>query len=239
MRKLVLALLLIFTTSGVATAGDYDFNFSAIANDTFKTVVREAGLLSAYRGVAPAEPQGLTGFDVGVELSLVELDSKWDQVFLGGDTPGYLPVPRVHVRKGLPFGLDVGVSLTQIPESDMQVIGGELQYAILEGTTATPALSIRGSYSTVNGIDDLDLETYAADAVISKGILMFTPYAGVGIVQIDGEYTGGTNAAIGSEDFTETRVFAGVQMAIALLRLTVDAEFSQTPIYTAKLSLGW
>jgi hypothetical protein len=245
MKRIVLTLLVTLLATGTAFAAKYDLNFAAgFANDQFKSFAREAGAMAAYRGVAPAEPQGLTGFDIGVEASFVDIDSSvWNEVLTETtDPPTYLVVPRLHVRKGLPFNIDVGAMYAQVPDSNITLWGGELQVALLEGTTATPALALRGSYSSLEGVDDLDLQTYAADAVLSKGFLMFTPYIGAGVVQIEAEYTGNNStlqANLQDQSLTEARYFAGVQASMALLRLTGEIEYLERPIYTVKLSLGW
>lgn len=243
MKRILTALLLVSLCTAPAFAAKYDISLlQNMPNSTFNEVVKEAGTVIAYRGIAPAEPQGLTGFDIGVESSFINIDSDlWDQVVDSENAPGYLPVPKVHVRKGLPFGLDLGASYAAVPASDIKVIGGEIQYAILDGSVALPALALRGHYSTLLGVDELDLETYGADAVVSKGFLMFTPYAGVGVLRTKGKYTGDPALQLYLKDqsVTSERVFGGVQIAIALLRLTLDVEYSELPVYTAKVSLGW
>jgi opacity protein-like surface antigen len=243
MKRLLLAVLMVGLLAGNALAAKYDLQIlTDIGNDTFRTIVREAGMLTAYRGVAPGEPQGITGFDIGVEASFIEIDTaNWSEV-LGGETTDFLAIPRLHVRKGLPFGLDIGLSYAKVVDSNIELLGGEIQWALLDGTLATPALALRGSYSTLLGVDDLDLKTMAADAILSKGFLMFTPYVGAGMVRIDGKYDGANTtlqSALADQKMTETRFFGGVQVALALLRLTAEAEFSEVPVYTAKLSLGW
>lgn len=244
MKRILTALLFVALFAAPSFAAKYDFTIPAtLANDTFKDLVKEAGAVVAYRGVAPAEPQGLTGFDIGVEASFFKVDNGlWDQVIDSGDTPSYLGVPRVHVRKGLPFGIDLGASYAMVPDSNIKVLGGELQYAIMDGSTALPALAVRGHYSTLLGVDDVDLKTYGADAVVSKGFLMFTPYVGAGMLRTKGEYAGNNGilqANLQDQSDTSTRVFGGVQVAMALLRITLDAEYAEIPVYTAKISLGW
>ncbi len=238
--KILMSLLLLLPTT--AFAGGADINFAAsLTNNAFKDVVRQIGMASAYRGVAPAEPQGITGFDIGAEVSFVDLDTDVFE-FVMEDAPSYLAVPKLHLRKGLPFGIDLGLSYSQIPDSNIKLIGGEIQYAILDGSMATPALALRGSYSTLQGVDDLNLSTMAADVVVSKGVLMFTPYAGAGLVRINGDYTGDNTilkSTLTDQDMTETRVFAGVQFSVLLLRVTLDAELGDNNIYTAKVSLGF
>ena len=82
---------------------------------------------------------------------------------------------------------------TYVDDTDIQVYGAEISKAILEGSVATPALGVRATYSRLNGIDDFELQTAGIDASISKGFLFLTPYAGGGMLWIDGKYDG--NAA--------------------------------------------
>ena len=244
MKRILTTLLLLSLCAAPAFAAKFDFAIPTnFANSDLNDMVKEAGTMIAYRGIAPAEPQGLTGFDIGVEASFFKVDTAlWDQVLNSNDTPGYLPVPKLHVRKGLPFGIDLGASYAMVPASNIKVIAGEIQYAILDGGMALPALAVRGHYSTLLGVDDLDLRTFGADAVVSKGFLMFTPYVGAGVMRSDGKYTGNDpilKPFLEDQSATTPRVFGGVQVAIALLRVTLDAEFSDVPVYTAKVSLGW
>ena len=241
MKRIFSVLLLVSLLTAPAFAGKYDVDLTNLTPSNFNDLVKEAGTVIAYRGIAPAEPGGLTGFDIGIEASFVKIDNDlWDEVLDSNDVPSYLPVPRVHVRKGLPFGIDLGVSYAMVPESNIEVIGGEIQYAMMDGSAALPALAVRGHYSTLRGVDDLDLETYGADAVLSKGFLFLTPYLGAGVLRTDGKYTGNVVALQNlDESVTTPRVFGGVQIAMALLRITLDAEYAEVPVYSAKVSLGW
>jgi len=242
-RHLLLALLLTLMFVPAAWSANYDLSLvSNLGQSEFNTLVEELGSATAYRALAPAEPQGLTGFDVGASVSAVHIDSRlWDLVTTTSDFNEYLPIPTLRARKGLPLGLDVGVSYAQIPQSDIKIIGGEVQYALLEGGVATPALAVRVSGSTLLGVDDLDLTTYGGDVVVSKGILFLTPYAGMGTVYMRGDYSGkdATNFGLAAHSTTEPRLFAGVQMSLALLRLTVDYEYLKQSVYSAKLSIGF
>lgn len=247
MRRLFLTILMLTVFAGTAVA-DNDIDFgdeTELINQNFGDIVREAGIITAYRGIAPAEPLGILGFDIGVEASFVDIESStWEPVIDAGnsDPPSVMPVPRIHVRKGLPFNVDVGASYSSVPDSNIEVLGAEVQWALLEGTVATPALSMRGHYSTLEGVDDLDVETYGVDALVSKGFTMLTPYAGVGILEIDGKYTGDDailQTTLEDQSKTETRYFGGMQISLAMLALTVEAEYSDIPVYSAKLSLNW
>jgi len=248
MKKHLLLSLAILLLAVPAWSGDYDLDLDLnIAQDTFNSLVKEVGTMTAYRALAPAEPQGVTGFDVGVAASLVEIDSDLWALAMDASTTDfegqdYLAVPTLRVRKGLPFGIDVGASYAQVPDSDVEIIGAELQWALLEGSVATPAFALRGSWSSLEGVDDLSISTYAADAVLSKGFAMLTPYVGIGVVAVDGKIENNIISAtnlIEDYDTTMTRYFGGVQMAMAIVRLTADIEYLEQPVYSLKVSVGW
>jgi hypothetical protein len=63
----------------------------------------------------------------------------------GGDAPRTLAVPKLHVHKGLPFGIDVGAMYSAVPNTNIKLMGAEVRYALVEGGIATPAVGLRAS----------------------------------------------------------------------------------------------
>src|SRR4029078_12447026 len=120
----------------------------------------------SYMPLAPAAPLGLLGFDAGVELSAVNLDQSkpvWAKVISDGDIPDYVLFPKLHAQVGLPLNLDVGLVYSKVPNSNVSMIGGELKWAFIGGGAAMPALALRGSYTKLLGVSDMDLNTYGLD----------------------------------------------------------------------------
>ncbi len=222
-------------------AAKYDITIpTTYLQSQFHDVSEQLGLAIAYLPLAPAEPLGLLGFDLGVEITASKIDrneSFWKEVMPSTSTPpGYLPFPKLHVQKGLPFGLDVGLVYTKLPSSNIGMVGGELKWAILKGTLATPALAIRGSYTTLTGVDTLDLSTYGADVSVSKGIAFITPYLGVGEVWIKSS----TDAVpLQDESISAMRTFVGVKLSLLVLSFAAEADFSKVPSYTFRASLSF
>ena len=237
-RKLVLSLLLVVLCSGSVWAVDFTID-NTILQTEFNGIVTEAGRLTAYRSMSSAEPGGLTGFDIGVAITGVEVDSALWSRFIP-DNEDAIAVPRLMVRKGLPLNIDIGAFYADVSDYDITMQGAEIQWAILEGTAATPALALRGSYTELDAAGEMEVKTTAADLVVSKGFAMLTPYAGIGTVGYEGKYTGG-NPLVTLADFddSDTRIFAGLQFAIALLNITAEYEQMEEPVYSLKLSLGW
>ena len=161
-----------------AVAADINFsNVTVFSQDEFNSLSKQAGAALAYRNMAPAAPLGITGFDIGVEASAISIDknsSYWSKAF-NSDAPSYLIIPKIRARKGLPFGIDVGAMYSYVPDSNIKLYGAELSKSILDGTMATPAVGIRGTYTKLAGVNDLSLQTYGVDASVSKGFLFLTP----------------------------------------------------------------
>lgn len=244
-RPLIPALFALLLASALgaapARAAGNDIVLPAgLGQGTFDTFVKELGVALAYNPVAPAEPRGITGVDVGVSVTMVKIDDAvWNQVVTDADAPTRLPVGRLHAQKGLPFGLDVGLSYITVPGSNASVIGGEVRKAILEGSTVTPAVSVGAHYSRLNGVGDLDLYTWGVGVGISKGFLIFTPYAAVDEVW----YKGSENSplvTLSDASGSATRAQVGLKVALLpVMNVVGQADFGPVNSYTLRLNVGF
>ena len=170
-----------------------------------------------YNGVSPPEYLGLLGFDVGLEVSSTEVNSELFDFASDGDFDGSeLIIAKAHIQKGFAFGLDLGASYGLIPGTDASVTGGEIRYAISRGGIATPAVGIRATYSTVLGVDDYNLQSGGLELGISKGFLMVTPYAGIGVVRSRADAS--DLDGLSSESYTQNKFVIGatINLGIAL-----------------------
>jgi len=231
-------------TVSSALAADISFS-SGLSQGEFKDLSKEAGTALGYRNMAPAAPLGLTGFDIGGEFSAISINknsSYWKAAF-NDDAPSYLVVPKIRARKGLPFGIDVGAMYSYVPDSNIKLYGAELSKAILEGSTATPAVGVRATYTKLTGVDDLALQTYGIDASVSKGFVFITPYAGAGMMWINSEAKGqlkSLSTTLTSETISVPRVFGGLKLSpIPLFAITAEAEYAVRPIYSLKAAISF
>lgn len=175
-----------------------------------------------YKGVGPAEPLGLIGFDLGVELSSTEIDEAlFDEASSGDFELSEMLIPRIHANKGLPFGLDVGAAFSAIPGTDIKVLSGELRYALVSGGTLTPSVGIRASHAILQGLSEIDMTSSALEITASKGFVMFTPYIGTGIVK--STVTPNDLGELTEESFDQKKMFAGVTINFGVA-LTLEAD---------------
>jgi len=128
----------------------------------------------------PTEPLGVTGFDVGVSLTMSKVANKDSLSRATSDSvPSYIPVPTLRANKGC-ARLRRGLMYSKIPGSNISLWGGEARWAFLKGGVAEPAAGIRATYTKLTGVDQLDMSTKGLDISASKGFAMLTPYIGVG-----------------------------------------------------------
>jgi hypothetical protein len=212
-----------------------------LAQDQFRLLSEDLGSVLSYRGQTPTTPLGITGFDIGVaatasKIKNVEvLDTATGE---SNDSTVYIPTLRAH--KGLPFGIDVGVLYAKVPSSNIKYVGGEVRYAILEGTPVTPAVGIRGSITKLSGVDQLDFDTKGVDVSISKGFVGITPYAGFGRVWTTStpKGTAVSVAGLSEEKFSQTKAFVGVGFNFLLMNFNLEADKTgDVNSYSAKLGL--
>ena len=206
--------------STAAFAGDLD-RIGQLTQSEFRSLSEDLGAVAAYKEVAPAAPLGVTGFDVGLELTASKLQHKGVYELAGGSNASTVYLPKLRVQKGLPWGVDIGAFASKIGGSNISLIGLEARYALLDDTLAAPAIGLRVSGTRDMGAGKLDLSTVAFDVILSKKLTFVTPFAGVGTVKVSSKANVG---GLASESFNQSRVFAGVNVNIALINLAVEAE---------------
>ncbi|GAB4297448.1 MAG: hypothetical protein Fur0034_07500 [Desulfuromonadia bacterium] len=231
-------------TAGMVHARDLKFT-SPLTQSEFRDFSKEAGSALSYHNTAPSVTLGITGFEVAAQAVTVNVPQKasyWANAF-GTDAPDFLVIPSLRARKGLPFGIDVGALYSYIPDSNIKLYGVELSKAILNGGIITPTLGVRGSWSKLAGVDDLDLQTFAADVNLSKGFVIATPYIGAGVVRIESKPKGNLlslSPSLSDESITQSRYFGGVKLSILpLVSLTGEVEYAQRATYSLKASVGF
>lgn len=220
MNNKILGVLLLATTASVA-AKDVEITptcAGATCQEAFNSVAEDLVATIDYKAFGPAEATGITGIGVGIVGSYTPVDSEgaWQQV-TGEDFSG-LGLVGLQVNKGLPLDIDLGAFYTTVPGTNVDVYGAEVRYAFLAGSTTTPALTLRGSYVTVAGIDDFDLDSKGLELALSKGFGPITPYVGVGYVW--GEAEADPSTGLEKAKVEETKASIGVRLSLGLIEFT-------------------
>ncbi len=223
------------TSVSALAATDFK-NLKNLNQTEFNQLAKDFSAAGSYKAITPATPLGITGFDVGAEVSFTSLNNSTVWQKAGADI-STLPMPKLHITKGLPYNIDIGASMVAVPNSDIKLMGFEARYALLEGSAATPALGLRAAYSKLSGVDQLDFNSKSLELVVSKGFLMVTPYAGVGRVW------GTVTPRVGNlraQSPTASKVFAGVNANFGLFNVAGELDrIDSNQTVSVKLGFRW
>jgi hypothetical protein len=173
--------------------------FSATANSDFQAFSRAFAASLTSASLMPPESLGHAAFNVNAELSVISLPGDI-RIPMEGEQPGTVLVPSLHVRKGLPFSVELGGRVGWVERSRMVAATGEVKWAIHEGFTVvqgpeeksplekliqyTPNIGVRGHITRLMGVRDFNLTAAGIDLGVGKqfpvgGMVTFTPYGGL------------------------------------------------------------
>lgn len=220
------------------TMADEFGNLSSLTAEQYASFSDDLAVAMAFRGVQPAEPFGIVGFDAGVNVGSISVGSEGSWNAAGSDPGSSLLVSQLYVNKGLPFGFDIGASLTRFPGTELDAWGAQLRYAISEGGVVTPAIGLRFAMSRMEGSDQLEYSTRSVDLSISKGFGPLTPYAGYG--RVWGDATPAAASGLPSRESAMNKAFVGARFSLLLLEFAVEAErIGDADSYWAKIGFGF
>jgi hypothetical protein len=232
-RSLVVVSLLALSLPVVAA----DINqIQALTQDDFHKLSQDLGATLSYKPLTPTAPLGITGFDLGLAVTATSIKNSDVLQKAGAGDHSTLAVPSLRVNKGLPLGIDFGLMAGAVPGTNVRLYGGELRYALVPGGVAMPAIGIRGSYTKLTGVDQLDFNTKGVDLSISKGFAMLTPYAGVGKVWVASTPKDLPSPGPSKESLSLNKVFVGINMNFGLTNLAFEGDRTgEATSYGAKL----
>ncbi len=185
-----------------------------------------------------AKPLGLVGFEIYADASYSHEFGAFEGPLgaIGGRLPsGVLSVARVGVRKGLPLGIDLEATYGRALDSDLNLVSGTVQWAALDGSTVTPAVAFRLTGSQTTGVGYYRLRQLGAEAVVSKGFALLTPYVGAGLVRSESHFTFADGKDVAT---TDPIVFGGVTISLLVPKINVEVQKGRGFQATVKLGFG-
>lgn len=156
-------------------------------NASFELLAMELAGALAPTVRTGAATGGMRGFYIGLSSSASTIRSGqryWARGTRGEDATALqndsvdslLSFHRVEVRKGLPFGFEVGSSVGFGLHTSLWVMAAELKLALFEGFRtglgALPEVALRAVTQAVMGSPQLSLQTQAFDITLSKPLVV-------------------------------------------------------------------
>ncbi len=239
--KRILATIVLATSSITAMAANNLDSLQFLGQSDFRLLSEDLGSALSYKALAPAEPLGITGIDVGVEVTATSLQHSnlFDRACSGCGL-STMPLAKLHFDKGLPFNFDIGGFYSAVPNSNIKLMGAELRYALIAGGIAMPAVAIRGTYTKLGGVDQLDFSTRGLELTTSKGFAMFTPYAGIGRIWSTSNPNLPAPYTLSQESFSQNKVFIGGNLNLGLVNFALEGDKTgDATSYGLKMGFRW
>ncbi len=192
-----------------------------------------------------AQPLGITGFEIFGEIAADEdLKTQPYGMLVEGLPADLLTALRVGVRKGLPAGIDVGASYTQVLDLGYEAYSFDVQKAIFKPTALKPGLGLRVAYSKGESGSIYSLEQIGAELIASKGFTAVSIFGGVGVVRSEGDFRFPStdpldSVLVVSPSSTDTVLFAGVRVNLLLPKITVAVEKTKELQGVVRIAFGW
>ena len=218
----------------------------SLTQEAWHQFVGEAGLVTYFRPLASARPLGAKHFELAIlqwATRIDDADAAWNDTFSHPDAEHWLtegsalPIPGLMVRVGVTDRVDVGTYFTKNPNANYGILGGQLQYSLMDDQEANLAAASRVSVATLFGPEDLGVTVYGLDFLMSKEVSVFSPYAGVSAYLSRGaEHT--TKVDLEDESVFGVQGTAGVAVSISVLRLGAELNLAKVPGYSFKVAFG-
>ena len=217
-----------------ASASQNMNQLATLIDSQFKSFAENLSASQSYRSLSRSRSGSPDALNVGFEYANTEVKPKsFLEPYTPRDNPEILLIPKLHVNTGYGAGWNAGAFYSSVPDSDIEIYGGELSYSMASNYDYVPEISVRGTYSQVTGITDMFVTSTGLEFSVSKGFAGFTPYAGVGTTRIDGDYLLEGH----SQHLTHNKYFMGLQFNLGIVSISAETE-QQGDYASTKAKMG-
>jgi hypothetical protein len=222
----------------------------SLTQAAWRQFTEEAGLVAYFRPLSDARPMGKGKFELSIlqwETGIDDDEAAWNDTFVHPDSAHWLfegnglKFPGLMARAGVTNKTDVGIYLTKNPNANYGFYAVQVQHNVVGSATSDWAASVRVSFVSLYGPEDLDFNTVGADLVASRRIALsrwaaVSPYAGVST------YLSSSHEKTAAVNLDDERVLGAQAMAGAVLQLSVvrlAAEYNVARVNSLSLKVGF
>jgi len=203
-----------------SNAGQQLDQLANLIDSQFKSYAESLSASQSHK-VLTRGNSGATALDFRVDLLATKLERhSFLEKYTTKDSPDTLYIPRFNINTGQGDGWNASAFYSSVPQSAIEIYGGEVRYSLLTNEPFLPVVRVRGMYSQLTGAEDMLVTSTGLELSFSKGFSGITPYAGFGTTRVDGDYAldGYTSR------LTHNKYFMGLQFDLGLMRLSAETE---------------
>jgi hypothetical protein len=223
----------------------------SLKQSAWRQFTQEAGQVVYFRPLVGAESMGRGNFEVSLmqwQTNVDDNSSAWNDTFVHPDSTHWLyegsglQFPGFAARLGVTSSSDVGVYFTKNFQANYGVYGVQLQQNLVSGGANDWNLSARGSFTSLFGPEDVDLNVYGVDIVTSWDQWKFhgvtvSPYADVA-TYLSNSHEKSNLVALDDEHVVGAMATAGIAVKFSAIRISAEAAYSHVPSIAMKVGFG-
>lgn len=209
-----------------------------------QTALRIVGLGTGSKLLTDPYPLGgYSGFEMGLSLESLPTDDL-SRLGSGLASPQQDVVyPKITFGKGLYNDIDIFLHFTPFRRQDeISLYGGMLRWGFYQGQYLPVSASVLLHANAGNFGNILTAKTYGADLMGGITVNQVSIFAGLGLIQSKGTFTGGTNSVTGGLE--EKEVVEGLHTVVGANFRFFDTVFvalqvdrTEVPVLSGKLGL--
>ncbi len=221
---------------------------------SFDWVTRELAMSIAAPPTHSVSSLGMFEFELSTDHRIAFVHdstgagrSPWSEMTEDGEASEVQYIPRITIRKGLPYSFEVGGNLGWLGVSRQFVVGGYGRWAMLDGWKKVPDAAIQLSYDGYVGNDQLELGVFqlalsigysfdTRSAMSEKGS-EFSPFVGYGFLMSHAAPRSGVEGVAATSawldevlpgidpgQFRYHRFFGGMQIRTGQVQFRISAD---------------
>ena len=224
----------------------------SLTQTAWRQFTQEGGLLTYFRSLTDARPMGKGKFEISAlqwKTATDDADAAWNDTFVHPDADHVLfegsglAFPGLMARAGLSDKMDIGLYVTKNPNANYGFYGMQLQRSLVGGAESAWATSVRTSFVSLYGPEDVDLTVYGADVVTSRSVKLagwatISPYAGASAyLARSHEKTAAVN--LGDESVGGVQAMLGTTLQLSRAQLAAEYNFARVNSVSLKVGVGF
>jgi len=164
------------------------------------------------------------GIQAAIEITGLSIDPNAPHWALAGANglPSRLPIPRLRISAGIPFGLDVGYMVTSIPNSNVKITGYEGRMAF-GNYIPVPMLeaNIRIHQSSLTGVKNMEIKNSGFAVMAGMNLPIVNPYIEFGRVTSTSTPSG-VLSPLAVHETTNNTMAVGAKVELALFIINLE-----------------
>ncbi len=162
------------------------------------------------------------GVQIAVEVASVSIDKNAPHWANSTGITDTLPVPRIRISAGIPFGIDLGYMVSQLGDTNIEITGYEGRMAF-GSFIPVPMLeaNVRLHKSTMTGVPNMEISNSGFAAMVGANLPIVKPYLEIGTVTSTSTPSG-VLAALATHETTNSTTTVGAKVELAFFVINLE-----------------